>query len=175
MFKIVISDKDFNLEEIELDNPRKRIGARGLVFNEFGEIAVFNKQKKNEYKLPGGGVENSENPQEAFAREVFEETGCSIKDIECIGIIEEIQSQENFCQQSYVFISKVNEIGKELYLTQKEKDEGARLLWLNPQKALKMMRECIELLKASNYDSVYRSRFMVLRDCKILEEYLSYK
>lgn len=29
---------------------------------------------KNEYKLPGGGIDKGENPEEAFKRETLEET-----------------------------------------------------------------------------------------------------
>ena len=42
----VIKDKDFNLESMELNNPRIRIGARGLVFNNDNKIAILNKKKK---------------------------------------------------------------------------------------------------------------------------------
>ena len=38
----------------------------------------FNKKKKNEYKLPGGGIDYGETPNEAFIREALEETGCKI-------------------------------------------------------------------------------------------------
>ena len=175
MFCVVISDKDFDLEEKELVNPKRRIGARGIVVNENGEIAIFNKQAKNEFKLPGGGIDEGEEPQDAFVREIFEETGCSIKEIECIGYIDEIQSQENFAQHSYVFISKVEKMGKELHLTQKEKDEKAQLLWLKPKEALSKMRDCLNNLQESVYDNVYRSKFMVTRDCKILELFLDSK
>ena len=43
------------------------------------KIAIFYKSNKNEYKLPGGGMENDENPEEAFKREVLEETGCVVE------------------------------------------------------------------------------------------------
>lgn len=43
------------------------------------KIAVFNKTAKNEYKLPGDGVEGDETPQDAFVREGLEETGCKVE------------------------------------------------------------------------------------------------
>ena len=67
----IITDKDFNLDAVELNNPRIRIGARGLVFNNDNKIAILNKKNKNEYKLVGGGVEENEEPQVAFKREVL--------------------------------------------------------------------------------------------------------
>lgn len=37
------------------------------------------------------------------------------------------------------------------------------------------MKNCLDNLNDSKYDNVYRSRFMVLRDIKILEKYLNNK
>lgn len=53
-----------------MENPKLRLGARGIVIREYGKIAIFNKSNKNEYKLPDGGLEGEEKPEEAFKREV---------------------------------------------------------------------------------------------------------
>ena len=45
----IITDKDFNLDAVELNNLRISIGARGLVFNNDNKIAILNKKNKNEY------------------------------------------------------------------------------------------------------------------------------
>lgn len=70
-----ITDEDFGLNSIPFDNPRKRLGARGIVFNNEGKIAILNKTLKNEYKLVGGGIDENEDPTIAFKREVMEEAG----------------------------------------------------------------------------------------------------
>jgi ADP-ribose pyrophosphatase YjhB (NUDIX family) len=64
-----------------MNNSRLRLGARGIDIREDGKIAIFNKSNKNEYKLPGGGLEGEgeEEPEEAFKREVLEEIGCEIE------------------------------------------------------------------------------------------------
>ena len=64
-----------------MNNSRLRLGARGIAIKEDGKIAIFNKSNKNEYKLPGGGLEGEgeEEPEEAFKREVLEEIGCEIE------------------------------------------------------------------------------------------------
>lgn len=69
-----ITDEDLGLDVLEMNNPRVRNAARGIVLRDDGKIAIFNKSIKNEYKLPGGGIENNESPEEAFKREVLEET-----------------------------------------------------------------------------------------------------
>ncbi len=168
-----ITDKDIGCEYHELENPKIRLAARGIVIRNDGKIAVFNKSNKNEYKLPGGGMENNEEPEEAFKREALEETGCIIEIIKKIGITEEYKFQSNFKQISNVFVGKVIEDTKHLNVTKKEKDEGAKLLWETPQKALELITDCYDKLIKSDYESVYSTKFVVLRDRKILEYYIN--
>ena len=166
-----ITDNDIGEVPVEMISPRLRLGARGIVVREDGKIAVFNKSNKNEYKLPGGGIEGEESPEEAFKREVWEETGCEIEIIESLGTTEEYKSLNNFKQISYVFVGKVLKDTKQLHVTEKEKDEGAKLLWETPENALNLIINCYDNLAASKYESVYHTKFIVLRDRKILEYY----
>ena len=170
MCKII--DEDIGEVSVKMNNPRLRLGARGIVVREDGKIAVFNKSNKNEYKLPGGGLEGEEKPEEAFKREVLEETGCKIEIVKELGITEEYKTLDNFKQISYVFVGKVLEDTKQLNVTEKEKDEGAKLTWETPEKALKLITESYDKLIASKYESVYHTKFIVLRDRKILEKYI---
>lgn len=171
----IIIDEDFGDQSIEFNNPKIRYGARGIVINQDGDLAILNKTKKNEYKLPGGGIEDNEDPSTAFKREVLEEAGCKIEIIKELGTIEEHKSHDNFKQISYVFVAKVIENTKILHLTEKEEAEGARLLWLDEKTALSKITNCINNLKASNYENIYHSKFIVFRDAKILNHYLQNK
>lgn len=171
----ILIDEDFGLNSIEFNNPRVRLGARGIIIDENGKIALFNKANKNEYKLPGGGIDEGENPEEAFKREALEETGCEIEIIKFLGTIEEHKSLDNFKQTSYIYVAKVIKNKKELNLTQKEKDEGARLLWVEDKEALKLITECYDNLKESKYENLYHSKFIVMRDKYILNYYLESK
>ena len=165
-----IMDEDIGEVSVKMDNPRLRLGARGIVVREDGKIAVFNKSNKNEYKLPGGGIEGEEKPEEAFKREVLEETGCIVEIVKELGTTEEYKTLDNFKQISYVFVEKVLKDTKQLNVTQK--DEGAKLIWETPEKALKLITESYDKLVASKYESVYHTKFIVLRDRKILEKYI---
>ena len=167
-----ITDEDIGEKIINMESPKLRLGARGIVIREDGKIAIFNKSNKNEYKLPGGGLEGEEKPEEAFKREVLEETGCEVEIIENLGTTEEYKSLNNFKQISYVFVGKVLRDTKQLNVTKKEKDEGAKLLWAKPLEALELIRKCIDNLKDSQYEDVYATKFVVLRDRRILEYYL---
>lgn len=168
----VLKDEDFGLESVEFNNPSVRYGARGIIIREDGKIAIFNKSNKNEYKLPGGGVDKGEDIKEAFKREALEETGCEIEIIKELGTIEEHKSLDNFKQISYLFVGKVLKDNNQLELTQKEKDEGAKLLWVDKEEGLKLITDCFEDLKESKYENLYHSKFIVLRDRYILEYYL---
>ncbi|MDD3341888.1 MAG: NUDIX domain-containing protein [Bacilli bacterium] len=168
----IITDEDFGLVSVPFTNPRVRIGARGIVLDKQGNMAVFNKTNKKEYKLPGGGVEGKEDPSTAFLREVLEETGCTVEIVKKLGIIEEHKSLNQFKQISHVYVGRVIGHIKELQLTQKEKDEGGQILWMPVADALQAITNCAKELKASFYENLYHSRFIVERDKRILEYYM---
>ena len=169
-----VTDEDFGLEVMaHAEPPMKRFGARGIVLNDTNQIAVFFKMKKNEYKLPGGGIDQGEDAILAFKRECEEEIGCEIEVVRNLGTILEVKSHENFEQLSYVFVAKVVKDYGALNLTQQEQDEGAGVVWMGVEDALKVIKNSLENLVASKYDSVYRTQFMVMRDVKILKKYLN--
>ena len=95
--------------------------------------------------------------------------------MKCLGKTEEYKSINNFKQISYVFVGKVLEDTKQLNVTEKEKNEGAKMLWDTPENGLKRIRDCFDKLVASEYGSVYSTKFIILRDAKILEKYLENK
>ncbi len=172
----LVTDKDFGLKELKLKNPKIRYASRGIVLRDDGKIAVFNKINMNEYKLPGGGIDAGETPEEAFLRECLEETGCEVEIIKKSGYTEERKSRSNFKQISYVFVGKVKKDLGQLNLTEKEKAEGAKLIWAEPEKALDLVENCVYNLNGSNYDieeSLYSTNFVVVRDKYILKYYLN--
>lgn len=178
----IIDDSKIGVEVIEMNNPKIRYASRGIVFDESGKIAVFHKANKNEYKLPGGGVEENEDKKEAFKREVLEEVGCEVEILEELGTIEEHKSQTNFKQISSVFVAKVTKNTHELHLTEKEKAEGSELLWLEINDAKKYIEDSFDKLKSSpfdptinGYESVYMTKFIIKRDARIIDYYLNKK
>ena len=167
----VITDLDIGTNSLELNNPELRIGARGLVFNSENKLAILNKQAKNEYKLVGGGVDPNEDPKEGFFREVLEEAGCHVEIDEFIGTIREERTHYNFVQISYIYKAHVTEDTKELHLTEKEIAEGARLLWLDYDEAMRLIKDAENYIKASPYEDLYTTKFVIKRDYNILEYY----
>lgn len=167
-----LTDIDIGQNYNELVEPKVRLGARSIIRRNDGKIAIFSKSNKNEYKLPGGGIKSEETPQSAFAREVLEETGCIIEIKDNIGITEEYKSKQNFKQISYVFIGDVVEDRGYLSLTDIEISTGGKLLWETPERALDLITSCYDKINADEV-SLYITKFVVLRDRKILKYYIS--
>lgn len=173
MLQAKITDLDIGCEVGKLDNPKTRTGARGIVVDG-DKIALLHKANMNEYKLPGGGVEDGEDCKEAFIREVYEEAGCVVEDVVSLGTIEEEKTGNNFYQKSFVFVAKVKENTGVLHLTEKEIGEGAEITWFTVDEAIDMISSCYDNILASPCDedeSVYSSKFIIKRDLAILDYY----
>lgn len=167
-----VDDECIGLEKAKINSNRKiRYASRGIIFNEENKIALLNKKNKNEYKLPGGGINEGENIIDAFIREAKEETGCQIKIIDQLGVSIEEKGLTNFMQVSFIFVGKVTEFSTCLFLTEKEKEEGAEVLWVSLDDAIELVSSSINNVKGSKYDDLYRSLFMVKRDSMILSYY----
>lgn len=174
--KLIRKITDEDIGEIAKENNGKyrlRKSARGIILNTQGKIAILNKENKNEFKLPGGGVEEGENYEQAFVREALEETGCKVDILDFLGYTEEIKSHENFRQLSYCYVGKVVENTKSTGYTKKEIDEGAKILWLDIKEAYEKIKKSIGNIKGSKYDNLYRTKFIPVRDVVILEYYIS--
>lgn len=173
----ILTDEDFGLKSQSFDKPRVRLGARGIVLNDENQIAILYKEKKREYKLIGGGVEPQEEPMIAFQREVYEESGCEIKIVSHLGMIEEHKSLDNFKQISFVYVAKVINNSNITHFTEQEKKEGAKLLWLTLDNAIEQLKKSESYLLPSKYEgnmSVYHTKFIVRRDYEILKYFKEY-
>lgn len=170
LFKI--TDEDVGEKIYPMNNPDTRNAVRVILTNDSGQIALLNKQKKNEFKLIGGGVDDGENLIDALKREVLEETGCKIIDISEIGFVEEYHTKNNFFQTSFIFTAKVfNDTGV-LNLTEEEINEGSTLCWFEPHDALNKINNCYKNLQPSEYSNIFATKMINRRDYAILKYYL---
>lgn len=141
-----------------------RFSARGVLLDEDGRAALLHLPELGVYKLPGGGIEAGESGEDAFLREIREETGFAAEVVGELGVIEEHKAGTHFMQLSYCYIARTVGDGAAPALTADELALGMRASWLPLSEALEAMnRPLPESLDDSD-------RFMVLRDRTILEE-----
>lgn len=65
--------------DIAVESVVWRPAAHALIFNEAGELLVLDNLLNGKHDLPGGGIEIWENIEEALLREVWEETGLTVR------------------------------------------------------------------------------------------------
>lgn len=170
---IILKDEDLGLEATLFnDDAEMRYAARGIVVDpKTNKIAISVKTKIHEYKLPGGGMEKDESPEDTFMREVFEETGCRVEILQKLGTVFEERSVINMKQESIIFVAEVIENTGELILEKGEIDEGMHVEWMSVEEAIKMIDASFDVVKESKYESIHSKHFVLRRDKLILEFY----
>ena len=126
---LTLNQHDLNIHEpTDGDITFTRVAARAVLLNDKEQVAVMNFTITGSYKLPGGGVDEGEEIEAALHREVREETGYEITDIQPLGRVEEDRYFCNMHQTSWCFVAKVTDfVGADL--TPKEEAQGMNLQW----------------------------------------------
>jgi len=163
MLRRIITDSDFYSCKREYILEINRYTSRGILINELDNVAIMYMSKNGFYKLPGGGIEDGETEQQAFIREIKEETGRNCEIILKLGILEEHKNKNAFFQYSHCFYAKVVGDITENNLTDNEKQLGLKLEWFSIEEAIKIVGICFR--KCNDYGF----RFMLLRDLNILQ------
>lgn len=130
-----------NVSELEATHYPVRKAARAVVVDAEGNIALLHVTNENYYKLPGGGIEESEDRHLALRRECQEEIGC---DVEVVGELGMIVEYRKFCtlkQISYCYLAKVKGEKGTPNFTAEEITEGFEQLWLPYDEALVRLSE----------------------------------
>lgn len=82
--------------------PEPTVGA--LIFNPEGKLLLVRSHKwRNEYVIPGGHIEMGETILAALEREIKEETGLNIYDVEFIGVQEFIFDEAFWEKRHFIF------------------------------------------------------------------------
>lgn len=144
------------------DSFRQREAARAVVYDTDGRVALLRVTKNAYHKLPGGGIETGEDVTTALAREMIEEIGCTITDIQEIGELTEYRDQWGMTQTSYFYSAK--QIGEqaEPAFTEEELTDGFEVVWANDIDA------AIALLQ-SDQPQGYEGPLIQRRDIAILQ------
>ncbi len=114
--------------------PEPTVGA--LIFDQQSRILLLKcKKHKNRYVIPGGHVEIGEKMHDAVRREVKEETGLNIYDVEILAIQDSIFNKFYHKRKHFIYIDfscktdsgdvKINE-------------ESEEFIWITPQESLSL-------------------------------------
>ena len=156
-----ISDADLGFNDPRDDDTTEvRFCVRILLANDKGEVCVIKSEKYGYLQNPGGGIEESENIEEALRREAEEETGYLIKDIVPLGyLIENRQDKRNKYSWgktiSYVFAANVAGPG-EINYTEGEALEGFVPYWINLDELISIYEQ--NEGKKENYTGAFANR-----------------
>ena len=79
-WRILRLPKALQLRIMRIMNDEFLIGVTGVIFNKKNEVLLLkHTYRQTEWSLPGGYLKSGEHPKEGLIREVFEETGFTIK------------------------------------------------------------------------------------------------
>jgi len=138
----------------EKQYPEPTCGA--LIFNPEGRVFLMKSHKwKNKYVSPGGHVELGEKFEEALKREVKEETGLDIYDIEFICFHEFIFDEAYWKKKHFIcfeFACKTK--SKKARLN----SEGQEYIWADLDKALKLPVEPYTMKTIREYMKLHKSK-----------------
>jgi ADP-ribose pyrophosphatase len=158
-----ISDSDIFTGAKILIETVSRYASRGVLIDDQNNVAMMYMAQLNLYKLPGGGIEEGEPKEEAFLREIKEETGYSAEITHELGYIEEHKNSNEFMQLSYCYIAKAWGKASAVDLSESELDLGMHVKWMTCDQALEVMSESLKICND------YSLKFMIIRDMTILE------
>ncbi len=142
-----------------------RIASRGLVFLPNRKMLAFVKQKTGQYKLPGGGKEGDETPEETFRREVLEETGYTVKNLHTLGIT------KGYTQDSYVFAADADEYHGE-HPDDAELADDAKPIEISPEEFLEEIKKFLAEHKDGTDEDSMIKYAIALRDYQIVKYFL---
>lgn len=161
---MIIYENLFESKLADFDINWPKVSSRGIVLKG-DKMLAFVKQNTRQYKLPGGGREGAETPKETFAREILEETGYTVKNIQRLGIT------KGYTQTSHVFTAETDRyVGERL--DDDEIAENSKPVEITPQEFLEKCGAFLEKHRGKNDEDSMIKYAISLRDFHIVKYYL---
>lgn len=154
----------FDCREIKLKKKPKRFASRAVIFNQ-DKLLMLYLSETNEYKFPGGGVEENETNEDALIREAAEEAGVRIKKIhECLGYIDQIypdiyDSRKTFYMRSLYYLCDIYDDFIKQKLSNQELSLGYKPIWVSLDEAIHINE--LRIKNGSDYHWTKRELFML--------------
>lgn len=130
---------------------RPLVTVGGLIIAPDGEILLVRSAKWNHlYSLPGGKVERGERREEAFVREIWEETRLKLINVRFAMVQDSIFSSEFWEKRHFVMNDFIADLDPSCSKDQVQlNDEAYDFLWIDPKKAqdLSLHHECRVLIE----------------------------
>jgi len=120
-------------KRVPRDYPVATVGA--LVFNPEGKVLLVRTHKwSHTYGIPGGKIEKGEETVAALHREIREETGLAISDVEFVLVQDCIDSPEFHVPNSHFLL--FNYTARTQSTEVRLNDEAQSYVWIDPREAL---------------------------------------
>ncbi len=158
-----ITDKDIIHSEGRT-NAIPRYTSRAILFNNMSQFAVMYSPKFKLYSLPGGGIEEEEDKEDAVKREILEETGYHCEIVNELGYVYENRAYCDFTQYSYYYIARTVGKQKQISMDECERESEMEVQWHTLEKV-------IQLIVTPVHDTVQR-KFIQAKDKAALYEYV---
>ncbi|MEK7202930.1 MAG: nucleotide exchange factor GrpE [Patescibacteria group bacterium] len=138
-------------EEINQKNvkfyPEPTVGP--IIYNEKGEILLIKCLKWGDYwHIPGGHIEIGETSEQALKREIMEETGLEIDNIEFICWQDAIEPEGFFEKKHFIFLDYCARMAGGKITKSKEMEE---YIWIYPEQAIKTLKIDPATIKTINF------------------------
>ncbi len=116
--------------------------ARTVIVDENNLVALIDVRNGEYYKIPGGGIEEGENEQQAARREAMEEAGCEIEIVQKISKQQFVDNNPKYggetTHHSVCFLAR--KIGKNINTSfdDWESSNQMKLIWVTFEKAIEL-------------------------------------